>query len=305
MARLLFTGGGGAGNEALFRHLEGPHQLFFADAVRDAINPAIPAERRLEIPMANAPGFADTVLGLCADLAIDILVPGVDEELLHLAPHRDGTPRIMVPQHDFVAAMLDKYTFARHLAGAGLDVPETRLLADWQGMAFPLIAKPRSGRGSRSVSKLDHPDQIAAYLTLEGRPASEYIAQEMGQGDEYTVCVHADEEGRLSTVVPVLVGVKKGITLAATAIASDPIFAYAKAFQDAFRPRGIYNIQCMLDTAGRVLPFEVNPRVSTTFCLALQAGFDPFSAQDPHAPRCLPETAIHLRRHWVNAITQD
>ena len=303
MARLLFTGGGGAGNEALFRHLEGPHTLFFADADPEAINPAIPENRRLGIPMANAPGFADTLLDLCRSKEIDILVPGVDEELPHLAPLRDGDIRIMVPQAEFVETMLDKYQFAQALARAGLDVPQTRLLGEADGMAFPLIAKPRSGRGSRSVSRLENAAQINAYLTMEGKPADAFIAQEMGQGAEFTVCVHAGEDAALRHVVPVKVGIKRGITLSATAEMSEPIFAYAQAFQEAFKPKGVYNIQCMLDENGRVLPFEVNPRVSTTFCLAIQAGFDPFAAIDPGPARCLPENALHLRRHWTNVIT--
>lgn len=305
MARLLFTGGGGAGNEALFRQLEGKHTLFFADAAPEAINPSIPADRRLGIPMAVDPDFCDAVLGLCKTHEIDTLVPGVDEELLQLAPHREGATRIMVPQAEFVEAMTDKFTFAERLAAAGLDVPETRLLGDWQGMSFPLIAKPRSGRGSRSVLRLENEDQVGAYLILEGRPSEEYVAQEIGAGVEYTVCVYADENAELRIVVPVRVGTKKGITLAATAEPSEPIFAYAKAFQAAFRPKGIYNIQCMVDRDGRVLPFEVNPRVSTTFCLALHAGFDPFDEGQTGAARCLPEKSIELRRHWTNVISHN
>ncbi|MEL7465963.1 MAG: ATP-grasp domain-containing protein [Pseudomonadota bacterium] len=305
MARLLFTGGGGAGNEALHRHLEGAHETHFADADLDAIDPLVPADRRHAIPFAADPAFADELLALCRRLDVDILVPGVDEELPALAPLRDGAPRIMVPPAAFVGDMLDKFTFAKRLHAAGLDAPETRLLSDWSGMAFPLIAKPRSGRGSRGVMRIENAAQVEAYLAFQSAPADAFVAQELVEGDEYTVCVHADEEGALRHVVPVRVGVKKGITIAATAIRSDPIFAYAEAFQAALKPKGVYNIQCMLTSEGRVAPFEVNPRVSTTFCLALQAGFDPFVEAAPAPARHLPEAPIHLKRRWVNHFSPE
>jgi carbamoyl-phosphate synthase large subunit len=41
--RILFTGGGGAGSEALWRLLHGKHELYFADARPEAIAPVIPA----------------------------------------------------------------------------------------------------------------------------------------------------------------------------------------------------------------------------------------------------------------------
>ena len=300
--RLLLTGGGGAGNEAIDRLLGDAHECHFADADPSAIDPAIPRDRRHAIPFANEPGFADAVLDLARGLGVDVVVPGVDEELLALAAHREGEPRVMVPQADFVSTMLDKLASARAIAAAGLDAPETRTLDAFEGMAFPLVAKPRSGRGSRGVMVLDAPGQVAAYLALQGLPATAFVAQEMCAGQEYTVFVCADEGARLRAVVPVRVASKKGITIAATAEPCEPIERYAAAFQQAFAPRGIYNIQCTLDEAGRVRPFEVNPRVSTTFCLAVATGFDPFDLPAEPGPVYRPRGATALRRHWKNQI---
>lgn len=305
MARLLFTGGGGAGNEAIWRTLEGPHTLYFADADRSAIDPSIPEERRLQIPFAGDAAFAASVIGMCRELGIDMLVPGVDEELPHLAPLRDGNPAIMVPQADFVAMTLDKFVFANALSKAGLNVPDTRLLQDFDGMPYPFIAKPRTGRGSRSVFRVERPGQVAAYLEMGGQDAAHYIAQALAKGTEYTVCVHADESGELRTIIPVRVDIKRGITISATAERCEPIFNYVVEFQNIFRPKGIYNLQCILDGSGKVWPFEINPRVSTTFCLALRCGFDPFrdDSRNAEKPLHLPEKSVSLRRFWTNAIT--
>ena len=79
--RILFTGGGGAGNEAIYRLWKDRYDFHFADSDPEAINPAIPAERRHTIPLATASDFVSGLSGLCDRLEINVLVPGVDEEL--------------------------------------------------------------------------------------------------------------------------------------------------------------------------------------------------------------------------------
>lgn len=301
--RLLFTGGGGAGNEAIWRQFNDRHDLFFADADPGAIDPLIPAGRRFAIPFARKPDFADRVLSLCERERIDILVPGVDEELVALADRR-GTvaTRILVPSADFVKLMLDKLSASKAILDAGLTVPETRPLLKFEGMSFPLIAKPRTGRGSRGVEKLDRSEQVAAYLTMQKGDPDFYVAQALCPGQEYTVFACADEEGRLRSVIPVRVISKKGITIRAVIEHQPSILEYTKRFQNHFKPANIYNIQCMLNDRGVVYPFEVNPRISTTFCLAVSTGFDPFSLRSQGDGIFVPTKSISLARHWRNII---
>ena len=39
--------------------------------------------------------------------------------------------------------------------------------------------------------------------------------------------------------------------------------------------KGCYNIQLILTSDGTVMPFEINPRISTTYCLTVASGIDP------------------------------
>lgn len=150
--RVLFTGGGGAGTEALWELLSGRHELHFADADVRRVNPIVPRSRAHEIPFASHPDFCEVLRRLCRDLLIDVLVPGVDEELEQLSMRRAefGPTVILLPTFAFTRTMLDKLEFARSLLAAGAPVPRTQSLADlgpWT--AFPCIVKPRRGRGSR------------------------------------------------------------------------------------------------------------------------------------------------------------
>ena len=310
MKRILFTGGGGAGNEAIWRALSGRYELFFADAAPEAISPEIPAERRLKIPLANAVDFTDKLLKLARKHLIDLIVPGVDEELEILAIKKGAPhwPMILLPDHDFVALMLDKFTSANAILERGLPAPKTVVAEQAINMNFPLILKPRKGRGSRGVMKIDYASQIPAYLGLHRSDPDSVVAQQLLEGHEYTVFVCADEAGNLRAVIPVRVILKRGITIRAATEENQLIIEYAKSFQNAFRPTGIYNIQCMVTPNGKVMPFEVNPRVSTTFCLAIYNGFDPFDmmfADNTESAVFVPRENMTLSRHWTNYISQN
>ncbi|MBK9080691.1 MAG: ATP-grasp domain-containing protein [Rhizobiales bacterium] len=308
MTRILFTGGGGAAAEAIFRLLGARYDLHFADGDRDAIAPTIPPERRHSVAMARDDHFVENVAALVTQLRIDVVVPGVDEELVKLAEAaaRLAPARLLLPSADFVALHLDKLASMRALAAHGLSHPRTVPIRDAASLPAPFIAKPASGRGSRGVEKLRAHDDVPAYLTLYRSAPDKVIAQELIEGQEYTVFVAADDAGRLRAVVPVKVGSKKGVTIAAETEAHPDVIAYARDFQTAFGARGVYNIQLMLKD-GVCYPFEINPRVSTTFCLVLAEGYDPFAdLAAPHAGEVYtPRRRVTLRRNWFNHFGGD
>lgn len=307
--RLLFTGGGGSASQSLQAQWGKRYDLWFADANPHGFPPTIPENRRVIVPFASDAAFAETVLLLCQKHGIDLIVPCVDEELLVLAQKKDvlGWPRIMVPSAEFVSLMLDKLACAASLVAAGLDAPKTLPLARATEIDFPLIAKPRSGRGSRGVMRLTREEQVDAYLKLQGGSAKDYIAQELAPGAEYTVFVAADGGDVPQAVIPVLAYEKRGVTVRARTDANAAIIAYARAFQAHFRASGCYNIQCMLTPDGRVLPFEVNPRVSTTFVLAIATGFDPIpmALGQKGGTMFVPSRHLTLQRSWHTHIAGD
>lgn len=306
MIKVLFTGGGGAGNEALFRLLGRQYMLHFGDADVAAIDPSIPEDRRHELPWASDPDFVGKLGELCRRLDIDLLIPGVDEELLALARNADvlAPTRLLLPGEEYVETMLDKLHMVDALAAKKIPVPQSHTLADdLHDMRFPCISKPRSGRGSRDVRILDSPNDAVALKSKLGPAARQMLVQEKIEGVEYTVQMVADSRGCLHAIVPVRVGVKRGITLRAETEAEPRVIAACRAVHQAVPTGGCYNIQLIMTPEGKVLPFEINPRISTTLCLVVAAGIDPVAiflggaGQD----ELLPFVAgIRLQRHWTN-----
>ena len=306
MIKILFTGGGGAGNEALWRLLGNRYILHFGDADSSSIDPSIPKDRRHELPWASDVDFVKKIADLCRLLDIDLLVPSVDEELLALAHNANAflPTRLMLPHKDYVETMLDKLQKIKALSQKEIPVPFSRTLVDdLKDIHFPCISKPRSGRGSRDVRVLNSiADAMSLKATLGGA-AEKMLVQDKIEGVEYTVQMVADDAGQLRAIVPVRVDIKRGITISAETEAETQVIAACRAIHHAVPTAGCYNIQLMLTTEGRVLPFEINPRISTTFCLVVAAGIDPvaiFLEQDRN-DSILPFVAgIKLRRHWTN-----
>lgn len=306
MIKVLFTGGGGAGNEGLFRLLGQQYELHFGDADVRAIDPGIPEDRRHQLPWASAPDFVGKMNDLCKRLSIDLLIPGVDEELLALARKADelAPTRLLLPNSDYVATMLDKLQMIQTLSEMQIPVPLSQTLADdTQRIGFPCISKPRSGRGSRDVKVLSTPAEAKALKSALGPLAQQTLVQEKIEGVEYTVQMIADADGYLAAIVPVKVEVKKGITLRAETEAESRVISACEAIHQAIPAKGIYNIQLMLTSKGAVLPFEINPRISTTLCLVVAAGVDPIAIyfRDAQRKELLPFVpGIQLQRHWKN-----
>ncbi len=303
----MFTGGGGAGNEAIYRLWKDKYNLYFADADIDGIAPAIPQDRQFSIPLANHTAFSESLAALCRESGVDVLVPGVDEELpkMRTVQALMEKVRILVPRAEFVSSTLDKLEAARVLEKAGIDVPMTAPLNldSIAAFEFPCIAKPKHGRGSKGLRIITSQKEAACFSDLCSISSEDYIVQELLKGDEYTVLVAADSQDRLRATVPVKVGMKRGITISGEVVDDSAIVEYCQRIHEGLSGSACYNVQLMKTNSGRIAAFEINPRVSTTFCLGIMAGVDPVDLfiSETSGPGLLPiRTGVSIRRHYQN-----
>jgi len=296
--------------ESLSKLLANQYDVYFADADEAAKPYPIKSDRWLRIPKALAPEFAEDVIELCRRLQIDLLIPTVDEELLTLArlakPHGLN---VLLPSEKFVARHLDKLVSNRFLLKAGLPALKT-VAADLGRLDFPCIIKPRNGRGSRNVAIVFSEKELKAQITIARKKPKDFVIQEFVVGSEYTVMMAADKNGKLRGIVPVLLELKRGITIRGVTINDEAVIDVCRAIHAADPTPGCYNIQLIKEANNSVKPFEINPRVSTTACLGVAAGVDfigiflgnlhvPFN-QHPYLVKF--KDCLRLRRCWFNEI---
>ena len=306
MLKILFTSGGSAGMEALWRLYDGVYEVHFADAILDAINPVVPAKNRHKIPFAGEAKFLKTVISLCDKLDIDVLIPGVDEELSCIASSKELflPTKIMLPSYSFIEKMLGKLSMIKVLSSYHIPVPNTYSLQQkYNDIDFPCIIKPRKGRGSRGVLVVESKSDVDSLKSLYSNSLDNYIIQNKPEGQEYTVQMIANNKGSLFAIVPVMVQYKRGITISATVVDEPNVIQGCRMIHDVNPAKGCYNIQLILTPDGVVMPFEINPRISTTFCLSVAAGIDPIAIflKDVSANKLESfNTNIKLYRHWSN-----
>lgn len=280
MITVLLTGAGGVAIPSLIDHLR---QLKYRVLSAD-MNPHAPglflADAGFVVPAGTSRDFLTAVAGICLREHVNVLVPLVDEELVvSLEMEKQGVS-VLLPRREFVVTALDKCLLMERLRSAGIPVPETRLASEGRGpLSFPLVVKPRVGRGSRGLAIVGSDTELADVLARSDRPLDEVLLQRFIGGPEYTVSVVAWRDGEVQSVVPKEIISKKGVTHIAVTRHNERIDALCRLVQEKLRADGPFNIQLRLNPAdGAPLPFEINPRFSTTVTLTIAAGVDEVGA---------------------------
>ena len=162
------------------------------------------------------------------------------------------------------------------LKGHGILVPGTALLPGHESHpSYPVIIKPRRGRGSRGVCRLEGRADLLRYLSSHPSPPDQLIVQEYIDGVEFTVSVVVWRDGEVQAVVPKEILSKKGVTRMAVTRRNARIEEACHRIQHSMHADGPFNVQLMLDgETGEPYVFEINPRFSTTISLTMAAGID-------------------------------
>ena len=161
------------------------------------------ADSYFEVPYCDDLDFPKTILEICEDHYVDLLVPTIDPELPIYAKNREAFEQagtyILLPPGELVSMARDKADTAKMLSDMGISVPET-----WPGTevleeephAYPLIAKPINGSGSAGVKTVSGPQELKEVCRCP-----DYVVQKECQGREFTVhCFFVPELGCVSAV---------------------------------------------------------------------------------------------------------
>lgn len=235
------------------------------------------ADESVLVPPSGDPTFVPTMLDVCRERGVRLLIPTLDPELPIYAANRGrfaeiGTT-VAISSPDVVWIAYDKARTHSWLLEHGFPTirqTEPAMLRHSNGWPFPLIAKPRTGSSSIGVSIVrDRADLDVA--TRDG----DFVVQTIAPGEEYTIDVLADKLGRCVCAVPrhrieVRAGeVSKGMTVRSQKLI-ELAFGICDALPGAY---GALNIQVFADPeTERMNVIEMNPRFSGGFPLSRQAG---------------------------------
>lgn len=191
MSRILVTGcGGPAGRAVRGLLIQRGHSVIAVD-----MQPSF-TDRIGGVPRALDPNFVPVLEKIALDLHCDLVIPTVSEELPVLADRWNASliPIVLGSQRSVLIAD-DKFSTCGHHKFKGVAVPKYRL-PSWEmdGLNWPLISKPRVGRGGRGV--MLHQDET----TLSGLDDA-HILQEFIQSSEYAPNIYCNNRKSFAVVL--------------------------------------------------------------------------------------------------------
>jgi carbamoyl-phosphate synthase large subunit len=240
----------------------------------DRLAPALyHADHMAIVPRVDDPGYLNAVAALVAEYDVGLIVPVTDIDQSILARNREAlAPALLLaPPYDVCATMADKYVAHLFFEEHGIPSPRTWLPADVPGNArFPLLVKIREGFGSRHIYRAA--DRAELDFFLRHTPVDSMV-QEMCHGEEFSIDVFCDLEGRcLNAIARTMIQSKGGESIKGTSILDGDLIEHARQIAEMIGIVGPACIQCFREADGSLPVTDVNPRFGGAFPLPLAAG---------------------------------
>jgi carbamoyl-phosphate synthase large subunit len=226
---------------------------------------------------------------------IQLLVPIVDYEFPKLSEHRDEFERlgcrVVISSPHTISICNEKERTHSFFQEIGIASPRTWLPTDLPSpttISYPIFVKPRAGRASLGIHKIRDAEEFAFWSERVEDP----LYQEFVDGDEYTIDVLCDFDGRVIGVVPrQRIEMKVGISYKGLTVRDPEMINAGKFIAEKAGIIGPANIQCFKTRRGLVF-FEINPRFSGTLPLTIAAGLNGPLLLAKSASGCKIETSV-------------
>jgi carbamoyl-phosphate synthase large subunit len=231
------------------------------------------ADEHFLVPHSQKPGFLGTILQLCEQLDIKLVIPTRDEELPFFAEHKGKFAKIgvfvMVSEPATLEICQDKMLFVEFCKENGFATPkryESANLSD--RIIFPLFVKPRRGKGGRGILCVNSIEELDS--ALKQVPGA--IIQEFIKAPEYTIDLFSDFSGKVISVIPrERIRTFGGESFVGKTVSSSVLFREAARLATKLGLIGHNTIQCFLENDA-VKFIEVNPRFGGGAHLGFAAG---------------------------------
>lgn len=273
---ILFTGGGGVGNELIWRKLYKKYNLFFCDVEIENIDPVIPLNSKIKVCHCNSKEYIKEIKKICINKNIDLIVPGIDEELIKLSKNKKKLPEIFLPNQKAIEICNNKWKTYNFCIKNKMLSPFTSLATRFSYKhKKKVIFKPISGRGSIDIFSLDNhreSDALISFLKIK-KTIKDFIVQDFIEGTEYTVTCFINNQNNM--ILPYRIISKKGITKKAVFEDNHKIKNLSLQICKILNIENIINIQ-LIKKNNKLYLIEINPRISTTFCVMIFNNIDPF-----------------------------
>ena len=281
--KILITGAGGPAVSFMIKQLKSYRDCYvLAIDMNKNSSGFFLADNYYVVPPGNSQKFQTKIKKIIIKHSINVVISVVDEELEIFSKLSKQLNFFCIqPKLSFIKNCLDKYKFGKLLNKLNLEDLNTHTLSYYMKkkrinkINFPIILKPRFGRGSRGVVQINSFEKFNQIVKSITENHNLWIVQDYIRGEEYTVSVVVHSNTSNFAVVPKLIRLKEGITKIAITKKNKYISKICKKIINDTNPKGPFNLQCIFNRKNnKVYIFEINPRFSTSTSLTIASGLD-------------------------------
>jgi carbamoyl-phosphate synthase large subunit len=247
-----------------------------AATVATDLSPLAPAlyaaDRHLLVPPISDAGYIPALAEAVAEHGVSLVVPLTDLDPLILAQRREELGAlVLLPGADVVERTGDKYLAHLFFEERGIPSPATWLPEDLPAdPGFPVLVKARFGYGSRNIFRANDARELDFFL---GYTSVETMVQRVCPGEEFSVDVFCDLEGRCLNSIPrTMIESAGGESIKGMTVRDPELIDVGRRVAEALGVVGPATVQCFRTDPGRHEVTDVNLRFGGAFPLPLAAG---------------------------------
>lgn len=244
-----------------------------------------------KIPKANESGYISSLLNICREEKVEVLIPLYEGEFEILSDSRDefkiiGT-LLLLSNVKILDICKDKRKTYEYYLNCQINIPKVYYESEISDIItygdiekMPLIIKPRDGMGSANIYKVNNMKELKFFkeYVVDG------IVQEYIEGKEYTVDVLTNLKGEPVYVVPrIRLEVRSGEVVKSVTSKDEKIIEetlkvikHLNKLKDSneFGVIGPLTIQFFKKANDEIYLLEINPRFGGGVPLSFEAGAD-------------------------------
>lgn len=226
------------------------------------------------LPEVESKSYLSRLFEIIAKHKISILMPSSGYDIYHYSKNKEKLLKLgalpVVSDENTMEICRDKMQTYNQLSKK-FDLPATTMDSK-EISRFPIIAKPRYGKGSKGIFKIENAMDLKYAISKQ----NELIFQEYLPGTEYTIDVLSDLNARPLIAVPrIRVQTKAGISTVGKIVMNKKISDTCKSIAKYLQIKGPCCIQMKESDNGTLKLVEVNPRLGggTIFTTLAGANF--------------------------------
>jgi carbamoyl-phosphate synthase large subunit len=223
------------------------------------------AHIRASVPLIEDPGYIPALERLCREHGVGAVLPLTDLDIEVLACARaDGRLPALVPSPETARATYDKYETHLLLGRLSLPSPPTVLPEDdLDGLAYPVVVKPRRGSGARAIHLARDASQARFFVGYVSEPT---MVQRALGGPELSIDCLGDLDGRCLNAIPrTMLESRGGESIKGAVLYDEELIELGRRTMEALRVCGPATIQVFRDPEIGLAITDVNTRFGGAF----------------------------------------